>query len=155
MSSARSAPPISLELIPSRIFLIGAALSHLLAAASLFAVDLPVGVMAALALLIAASLIFVYACYGHARSPWFIARATWSSDGQWTLRGADGREQSARLQGYYLHPQLVILNFSLGRFRRRSLVLLPDASDPEAIRRLRVRLLTTRQDEDLAPADRV
>ena len=51
------------------------------------------------------------------------------------------------LTGGYAHPSIVILNFRLESGRRRSLALLPDAADAEALRRLRV-WLRTRQDED-------
>ena len=147
MSSARSAPPISLKLVPSRLLIIGVVLSHLLAAVSLVFVDLPLWSRITLGLLMAASFAFNAIRYGNPQSPGFIEQVTGSAGGQWRLRSAGGRQQEARLQGHYLHPKLVILNFALGRFRRRSIVLLPDSSDPEEIRRLRVRLQTMGEDE--------
>jgi len=147
MSSARSAPPVSLKLVPSRLLVAGVVLSHLLAAVSLVFVDLPLWSRLTLGLLMAASLAFNYGRYGNSQSPWFIEQVTCSVVGQWRLHRANGLQQEAHLQGHYLHPQLVILNFALGRFRRRSVVVLPDSSDPEEIRRLRVRLQTMGEDK--------
>jgi len=145
MSSVRSAPSISLKLVPSRRLIIGAALSHLLAAVSLVFVDLPLWSRITLGLLIAASFAFNVIRYGNPQSPWFVEQVTCSAGGQWRLRRAGGLQQEVRLQGHYWHPQLIILNFALGRFRRRSVVVLPDSSDSEEIRRLRVQLQTMRE----------
>lgn len=72
-----------------------------------------------------------------------VVRLTWEGDGLWRLRTAAGREYTARLlPGSYANAALVILNFALhdSRWRRRSVVLLPDAVDATTLRQLRVRL---------------
>jgi len=70
-----------------------------------------------------------------------IKSAQWDSAGEWTLFLANGDEPAAQLKASsYLQPWLVVLNFSTSRFRRHTLILLPDAIDPERLRRLRVRL---------------
>ena len=75
------------------------------------------------------------------RWPWDLAQAIWHADGRWTLTLAAGREVEGRLLGSsYVSPALVVLNFRSGRWRNRSLVLLPDNLDPDLLRRLRVRL---------------
>lgn len=79
-----------------------------------------------------------------------IARLAWEADGRWRLHTAAGREFTARLlPGSYANAALVILNFALddGRWRRRSVVLLPDAVDAATLRRLRVRLRMVRSEE--------
>ncbi|MCF6354382.1 MAG: hypothetical protein L3J26_04660 [Candidatus Polarisedimenticolaceae bacterium] len=70
-----------------------------------------------------------------------IRSAQWDSAGEWMLFFANGDEIAAQLKASsYLQPWLVVLNFSTSRFRRHTLILLPDAVDPERLRRLRVRL---------------
>ncbi len=70
-----------------------------------------------------------------------IRSAEWNSEGEWTLLTANGDELAAQLKASsYLQPWCVVLNFSISRFGWRSLILLPDAVDPELLRRLRVRL---------------
>ena len=87
-----------------------------------------------------------YACYGRPQSPWFIEQLQCSSDGEWSLRTAAGVIRSARLQSSYIHPHALILRFAISRFAVRSVVILPDSAATDAIRRLRVYLLT-RPDE--------
>ena len=72
------------------------------------------------------------------------ARVGRGPDGRWLLQDQRGEMCQARLlPSSYLHPKLVILNFSLERFpRRRSLVLCPDSLDAQTLRQLRVRLRT-------------
>ena len=75
------------------------------------------------------------------RWPWDLAQAAWHGDGRWTLTLGSGREVEGRLLGStFVSPALVVLNFRSGRWRTRSLVLLPDNLDPDLLRRLRVRL---------------
>jgi len=70
-----------------------------------------------------------------------IKSVQWDSAGEWRLFFANGDEFAAQLKASsYLQPWLVVLNFSTSRFRRHTLILLPDAVDPERLRRLRVRL---------------
>ena len=70
-----------------------------------------------------------------------IKSAEWNSEGEWTLFTANGNEVVAQLRSTsYVQPWLIILNFSISRFRRCSLILSPDAVDPGLLRRLRVRL---------------
>lgn len=149
MSSARSAAQLTLELVPSRILLAGLAVCHLLALISLLICDLPVSITLSLGMLIAFSLVLNYARYGHRHSRWFVERVACLADGNWALQTADGRHHMAQLlDSSYVHPRLVILNFALGTFARRSVVLLPDSTDANDLRRLRVRLLTRNEDED-------
>lgn len=75
------------------------------------------------------------------RWPWDLSRAVWHADGRWTLTLGSGREVEGRLLGSsFVSPALVVLNFRQGRWRTRSLVLLPDNLDPNLLRQLRARL---------------
>jgi hypothetical protein len=69
-------------------------------------------------------------------------RVVCHGDGRWLLQDHRGEMQEARLlPSSYLHPRLVILNFTLRqRPRRRNLVLCPDSLDAQTLRQLRVRL---------------
>ncbi|MCP5418931.1 MAG: hypothetical protein H6970_00365 [Gammaproteobacteria bacterium] len=72
----------------------------------------------------------------------FIRTLDLQSDGSWSLGDGVGLKRTAWLTGCYVHPSIVLLNFSLTRWTRRSVILLADSADPESIRRLRVRLRT-------------
>lgn len=70
-----------------------------------------------------------------------ITEINWTSDGRWLLTTRSGNSFQARLsENSFLHPQLVVLNFNRGRWKRQSVVLFRDALDQESFRRLRVRL---------------
>jgi len=148
MSSTNSAPFLVLDLAPSRWLLLGLSFFHLLALGSLFVMSLPWGVKLSLGVLISGSIWLNYNRYNNAQSRHFITRTYRTADGQWIIRHADGREYAADLIGSYVHPQLVILNFGLGRWSRRSVAVLPDSAPCEQIRRLRVCLQTERDDDE-------
>ena len=70
-----------------------------------------------------------------------LIRVELNPQGEWTLFDRCGCAVPARLLGSsYVSPRLMVLNFSLGGLRRRNLILLPDSSCPDQLRRLRVRL---------------
>ncbi len=65
----------------------------------------------------------------------------WLGDGRWMLSEGDGLPREARLlDGGFVSTRLIILRFRLGRFHRRSVILLPDNSDADQLRKLRIRL---------------
>ena len=146
MSSVPSAPPLRLNLRPSRYLICVLGLFHLLALVSVAVCDLPWWVTVPLGLAVLVSLAISIACHG-LRSRWFIEEIVRTVDGEWRLHTADGQERSARLLASYVHPHIKILKFSLGQFVRRSIILLADSADPEEIRRLRVCLMTAKQEE--------
>jgi hypothetical protein len=122
--------------------LIGGGLVHGLAGVAAIVANLPWWVQAAFVAGIARSLIGFGYHQGSRRSRGFIARIE-LLDGRWRLETGDGAEYWGRLTGGYAHPLLVILNFRLESGGRRSVTLLPDAADPDALRRLRVWLRTS------------
>lgn len=66
---------------------------------------------------------------------------TWHSTGAWVIKrnGCDPRS-FRQLDCWYSHHRLTILGFKMGLFRREYVLVLADNCDPEAWRRLRVRL---------------
>lgn len=148
VSSVRFAVLLSLELVPSRIFGFGSIVCHVLALASITVSALPVPITALSAVLIIGSWVWISLRYGSSRSPWFVRKLRRTEDGQWLLGMGDGSEQAARLVSSYVHPSLTVLHFATGRLACRSVVVLADSADPEAIRRLRVHLVTLAEDGD-------
>jgi len=74
------------------------------------------------------------------RTPVAVREATWGEDG-WELTLGTGRRVSAGLApSTFVGTWLVVLNFRCPSWRRCSLVLTPDALDPDLLRRLRARL---------------
>ena len=72
-------------------------------------------------------------------APQTTVRLKMTATGRCTLYDPLGRCYPARLLGSsFISPRVTVLNFSLGHWRRRHLVLLPDNVDPEEVRRLRV-----------------
>lgn len=137
---------LDIELRPSRILLVSGGSVHLLSGVAVVVCSLPLWIKAGLFAGIAlASIGFVWR-YGYRRGRGFIARLE-LLDGRWRLETGDGAFHCARLTGGYAHPRIVILNFRLENGRRRSLALLPDSTDPDTLRWLRV-WLRTRRDED-------
>ena len=80
-----------------------------------------------------------------------LTRCAWHANGQWRVRAATGDEHSAQLVRASVRGPMIVLLLLAGPLRRVSLVLLPDNTDPDLQRRLRVRLsradaATTQQD---------
>ena len=74
-----------------------------------------------------------------------IIRMVWQADGSWSLEQRDGSCIAARLlPSSFLHPVLMVLNFTHSKWRHRHVVLMPDAADAAQLRRLRVRLRLSR-----------
>ena len=142
----RDFAPLLIEPRPSRLLLVSGGGAHILASVAVVVSSLPLGIKAGLIAGIALALFRFGQQYGYRWGRGFIARID-LLDGGWLLETGDGTLHRAALTGGYAHPGIVILNFRLENGRRRSLALLPDAADAEALRRLRV-WLRTRQGED-------
>ena len=142
----RNFTALSIELRLSRILLVSGGGAHVLAGIAVVVSSLPLGIKAGWIAGIALALVRFGWQYGYRRGRGFIARLE-LLDGRWRLETGDGMLHRAGFTGGYAHPLIVILNFRLESGGRRSLTLLPDAADPDALRRLRV-WLRTRRDED-------
>lgn len=104
---------------------------------------LPIALQLQLAILILIAISLIHALRTHVlrTNGYAIQSAEWDGGGEWTLFMASGKRVPAQLRASsYVQPWLVVLNFSTGRFSTNSLILVPDAIDPDLLRRLRVRL---------------
>jgi len=142
----RSLAALTVELRPSPILLVCGGGAHLLAGIAVVVCSLPPWIKAGLIIGIALALARFGWQYGYRWGRGFIARLE-LLDGVWRLETGDGSLYRARLIGGYAHPGLVLLNFRLQGGGRRSLALLRDATEVDALRRLRV-WLRAQRDED-------
>ena len=153
MSSPKSAPPLKLDLRPSRWLASLILFAHGGALVVLVPLALPIWVLAPLVGLITGSLIYTLKTHAMLRGPLTIRRVVWDSDNDWSLHAASGEQLAVRLlPGSYVHPLLVILNFELEApprgnssrhlfsTQRRSIVLAKDSADATTLRQLRARL---------------
>jgi len=144
-------PALHIELYPSRILLVAGGGFHLLAGIAVAVCGLAPMIKVAGAVGIAVSMAWFGYRYGHRRGRGFIARIE-SLDGRWRLEAGAGAMHRADLSDGYAHPLIAILNFRLDDGRRRSLTLLPDSAAPDALRRLRVWLRTSRDADGVEPS---
>jgi hypothetical protein len=143
MSSASSAPLLILNLKPSRLLVTAIGACHLLALFSLYYCQLPSAwLTGALAVAICASCAFYLSRYGNRYSRWFIQQILHTTDGNWTLRTANGTTYTVCLLASYRHPACIVLHFSGAGLAPRSAIILPDTVDIDTIRQLRVYLQT-------------
>jgi len=78
-------------------------------------------------------------------APQAITALEWRADGSWLLTARNGNNMNLALKAdSYVHPALVILNFSGAGYRLFSVVLFRDSLDDDSFRRLRLRLGTMR-----------
>jgi hypothetical protein len=131
--------PLELTPGPSYRLTVYLLLVHCVAATLLLSVPVPPWLKMGLAVLIVGSLHWSYRMQVTRSAGAAIVRAAWDTQGTWELTIRSGECLQARLlPDSFVSSPLVVLNFQLGR--RRSLVLTPDNTDPELLRRLRVRL---------------
>lgn len=64
----------------------------------------------------------------------------WASQSGWTLRGLDGGDDAATLVAFRVMHQSVLLRLASARYGKLTLWLMPDNSDADIRRRLRMRL---------------
>ena len=141
MSSSKFATPLRFELRPSWIAASILMVVHASAIASVFI--LPVSILVKLIIVV----LVLLSLWRNLNQVLLKQRAAirqfiWGADDDWTLIAGDGQKKIAKiLPSSYVQPWMTVLNFDVGhRFRPYSVVLLPDAIDPEMFRRLRVRL---------------
>lgn len=82
-----------------------------------------------------------HAAFGH--GPRALVRIVGNVDGRWTLqRGNRERIDDAQVLGdSYVQSRILILNFRTSEGRRCTRILLGDEAPPDALRRLRARLM--------------
>jgi len=133
----------SLHITPkkSTLLILFIVVVHVCAASVLFFLPLEYWMQLLALLAVMVSLIQALCTHVFRTNDAAIKSAEWGSKGEWVLLTANGNKVAAQLQvSSYVQPWIIILNFSMSRFRRRSLILLPDTVDPELLRCLRVRL---------------
>ena len=150
MSSASSASCLRLEPRLSRRLLLAGGVSHGLAGAAVLVSALRWEVKAGVIAGIVLSLLWFGYSYGYPAGRRFIASLEWI-DGRWRLETGAGAVHHGQVIGGYAHPLIVIVNFRLADGTRRSLTLLADAADSDALRRLRIWLRTRRFDDPSQP----
>ena len=141
MSSSKFAIPLRFELRPSLMAASVLVIVHVGAIGSVFILPVPVLLKLIIVVLVLASL---WRTLNQVllKQRAAIRQFVWGADADWTLIAGDGQAIAAKLlPSSYVQPWMTVLNFDVGqRFRSYSVVLLPDAIDPEMFRRLRVRL---------------
>jgi toxin CptA len=76
-----------------------------------------------------------------------ISAVGWASQSGWTLRGVDGADDAATLISSRGMSGMVLLHLASQRYGKLTLWLMPDNSDADIRRRLRMRLAVLRQDD--------
>jgi hypothetical protein len=132
---------LSLEIFPSRLLLSTSHAAHIFGLSAIALISVPDIATASLVAGLVSSWVWLQVRYGAAGGRWFIRGIEWFGSGQWFLHSGTGAIATADLTGGFIHPRILILNFRTANGFKRSVVILPDAGDPEAIRRLRRRLL--------------
>lgn len=106
-----------------------------------FASDLPLAIQCLLA---GCALLYAGRCsglHGSRRVARAIVLLVWDRQGRWRVLQRDGTLLDVCLEhGAYVHPQLLVLPFRSAGGRRLSVLMVPDAVNGDALRRLRVRL---------------
>lgn len=146
----RNLAALNIPLRRSRILLISGSAVHVLSGIAVVVCNLPLWVKAGLVAGIVLSLAWFGYCHGYSQGRRFIIHVEWL-DGRWRLETGAGGVHYGQLIGGYAHPLIVIVNFQLEGGGRRSLTLLPDAADPDDLRRMRVWLRTQRYDDEPEP----
>lgn len=146
MSSTRYATPLLVEPRPSLRLLSWVLISHSVFLGLVFwAMPLSMVLLGA-CLCVSLSLLTIWRRHFSRPSALYVRRATWHCDDAWALECGDGRCFPARLSlSGFCHTKLILLNFDLGKWRRRTLLLTPDTLPPETLRRLRQRLRALRR----------
>jgi toxin CptA len=74
----------------------------------------------------------------------------WASQSGWTLRNTDGTDDAATLASFRVMPPWVLLRLTSPRYGKLTLWLMPDNTDPDIRRRLRMRLAVLQAEEEQA-----
>lgn len=134
--------PLCLEFRPSRILQLSIGLTHLAALVSLMLASLQSVALAALAILVIANALYLYACYTSMAMPASIRKLGWSPAQGWRLPQRDGESLPLSLrEPLFVSRHLLVARFASHRYRHHSLLVVADSLNADDFRRLRVRLL--------------
>jgi toxin CptA len=142
MSSPTYAAPLHLKRYPSVILAVYIATAHGGVLVLLPWLDLPWELIVFLSISVFASFYFSLQNQALLSSPRAVVQIIWDSQSIWFLHQRNGIEHVGKLlPSCFVGPRLMVLNFVVGVWWRRvSVILLLDNIDPEALRRLQVRL---------------
>jgi toxin CptA len=141
MSSTVSVTPLALEIRPSRLLALYVLCVHAIAMLVVFVLPISLWLKCGLLFVLTMSCALTYRRRVGLRSRHSIMGLNRSTDGIWRIQLGDGTvHEVVLLPDSYLHPELLILNFRVGKRRRRSVVLLRDSADCTCLRHLRVAL---------------
>jgi toxin CptA len=141
VSSPGSAPPIEVELRPSRRVAAFLSLTHAAALAAAASLALGPELRAALAATVLTGYIVSFRRLVLGIGPGALRRVRWTADGRWQVRDGAGHEHEATLVGRpVVSDWLTVLRLRGADGRERPLLLCADSADAEALRKLRVRL---------------
>jgi len=144
MSSNRFVTPVLIRPEPSVYLAILLAGTHLCAMALLPLLSLILGAKIIFAGLIALSLTYFLRIHIFQMGRKAVREVLWQSAGFLKIKDGQGHECAVELgNSIFVHPRLVILNLCESDGYRRALLLFTDSTDPESLRRLRLRVLLT------------
>jgi membrane-bound toxin of toxin-antitoxin system len=127
--------PVEINLQRSRLLLLWIIAIHCFASAALLSLGLSILFVAPLLAII---LVGFYVSFWRWRNPAW--QTVVCDEGCWVLKDEKG-VQEASLRWFYHFGQLVILGFRIGKYRKVTLLLFPDAVSAEQLRQLRQVLL--------------
>ncbi|MCP3870832.1 MAG: hypothetical protein GY703_22600 [Gammaproteobacteria bacterium] len=78
--------------------------------------------------------------HGNLKGARAVCRVEWRQNGQWVLFDRSNAPQSAELSDGTVWPWLLVLRFTLGRLKKRYVIVLDGSAPTDEIRRLRARL---------------
>ncbi len=147
--SGKDSEKITIRPGPSRRLAAMLLITHGGAAALLPVLPIPAVAAWMLFLLIAFSLVYYWRLELLRLGPRAVRMVEWSGEGEWMLTDHKGSTTWAELDASsYLHPGLIILNFTLpNKDGRRHLILFRDGIDPALFRKLSVRLHLTARNQ--------
>lgn len=147
--AARTPAPVWFQTRPSRYLAVFLVTVHALAIIAVAQTPLPgwAALMASVALM--ANGVWCVIARAWQRGPVGVKALHWQTDGVWRVLAGDGQVyRYTTAQVGLAHPWLVLVDLT-GPDASRTLVLAADSADPEALRRLRVRLRALRPAHEL------
>ncbi|VAX06947.1 hypothetical protein MNBD_GAMMA26-1982 [hydrothermal vent metagenome] len=141
MLDIHSVPTLRIEPKASRQLLLFLSAAHFAALLIVLFMPFDLVIKFFVVILVVANLLRLVRLHVFRSSANAIRLVEWDADGEWSLLLANGESLAGQLSpSSYVQTWLVILNFSIGCFVTRSLILTPDTVDQALLRRLRVRL---------------
>ncbi|MBI2311386.1 MAG: hypothetical protein HYU77_02655 [Betaproteobacteria bacterium] len=134
------AVPMPVAIRPSPRLVMAFLLAHGSAAAAVASLPLDPSASFSLIFVFLANGIYLVMRHGRLSLPGSVVGLEMNQDGTWFLHERGGRKRMAvLLDECHASPHLAVIRFRpAGRRLARSIVILPDAVDPEAFRRLRI-----------------